>query len=94
MEERHHPWGSLLATFAASVLIARLWGWSWDKIWRHYAAWLVICYAAIVGFGVAGDIWLSLYNHVPHVLLLGAVVGALALWALRQHVQHPPHRGP
>jgi biotin transporter BioY len=94
MEERRHPWGTFVATFGISVLIARLCGWSWDKIWRHYAAWIVIVYAAIVGFGVVGDIWLSIYDHVPHVLLLGALVGVLALWTLRQRVQHPPQRRP
>jgi hypothetical protein len=77
MEERRHTWGAFLATFDVSILLARLAGWSWDKLWRHYLAWLVIVYAAILGFGVAGDIWLALYNHVPHVLLLGAFVGWL-----------------
>jgi hypothetical protein len=53
----------------------------------------VIVYAAIVGFGVVGDLWLSIYDHVPHVLLVGAFVGGLALWALREHVRHPVSTG-
>ena len=88
-------WGAFLVTFGASILISRLAGWSWDRIWRHYLAWLVILYAAMVGFNVAFDVWTTIYNHVPHVLLLGAFVGWLALWALRLHVRYPaPRRRP
>ena len=54
----------------------------------------MILNAAMLGLRLGGELWLAIYNHVPHVLLLLAFVGWLALWALRQHVRHPWRRGP
>jgi len=95
MHHRNHGgWGSFLWVFATGIGLARLFGWPWDKIWRHHLGWLVILYAAMLGLRLGGELWLAIYNHVPHVLLLLAFVGWLALWALRQHVRHPWRRGP
>jgi hypothetical protein len=54
----------------------------------------LVARASAAAARLGGELWLAIYNHVPHVLLLLAFVGWLALWALRQHVRHPWRRGP
>src|SRR2546423_771909 len=50
MHHRNHGgWGSFLWVFATGIGLARLFGWPWDKIWRHHLGWLVILYAAMLG---------------------------------------------
>ena len=65
---------------------------SWDTIWRHWLAWIVICYAGILAFDLFAQLFLLVDQDVPHGLLLAGFIAIMAAWAVREHLRNPPRR--